>query len=281
MPSIAFGRKLQMQPVQLCDTLWSCVYVLVEILARSSLPARVSDKRLKCSIKLLPLCKDAVTINIYSLAVIELVKTMCCPAGPVHFGRCTPNTKVSFRCTYDKRWRFAKWLYIRSVYWQWFGKRSISRRSSVQAEGQREGRCWLGADAEKQRKSDNAYTRRSSLASESSCFSIRRWWLDVRQSFSSGRRANVSTAENDRRGKVCERRRLCVLSFVCTVCITFNLLTAERCYTFTLDMMLIHHSHRQNCCVLHRRFKGISQNRKLQSDWLTANFQESRCLISL
>lgn len=58
----------------------------MENLARSSLPARVSDKRLKRSIKLLSLCKDAVTINIYSLAVIELVKTMCRPVGPVHFG---------------------------------------------------------------------------------------------------------------------------------------------------------------------------------------------------
>jgi len=86
MPSIAFGRKLQMNPVQLCDTMWSCVYVLVENLASSSLPARVSDKRLKRSIKLLSLCKDAVTINIYSLAVIVLVKTMCRPVGPFHFG---------------------------------------------------------------------------------------------------------------------------------------------------------------------------------------------------
>lgn len=237
MPSIAFGRKLQMQPVQLCDTMWSCVYVLVENLARSSLPARVSDKRLKRSIKLLSLCKDAVTINIYSLAVIELVKTMCRPVGPVHFGHhhhARRRQKSVFNVHNDKRCRFAKCLYIRSVYWQWFGMLSVSRRSSVQAEGQRAGRCWLGADAEKQRKSDNACTSRSSLASESSCFSIRRWWLDVHQSFSSGRRASVSTAENDRRGKVCERRRLCVLSFVWTVCITFN---SKICYTFTLDTL--------------------------------------------
>lgn len=54
-------------------------------LACSSSPARVSDKRLNHSIKLLELCKDAVTINIYSLPVIELVKTMCCLTGPVHF----------------------------------------------------------------------------------------------------------------------------------------------------------------------------------------------------
>lgn len=56
-------------------------------MARSSSPARVSDKRLNHSIKLLELCKDAVTINIYSSPVIELVKAMCCLVGPVHFGR--------------------------------------------------------------------------------------------------------------------------------------------------------------------------------------------------
>lgn len=55
-------------------------------LARSSSPARVSDKRLNRSIKWLELCKDAVTINIYSLPVTELVKAMCCLVGHVHFG---------------------------------------------------------------------------------------------------------------------------------------------------------------------------------------------------
>lgn len=129
--------------------------------------------------------------------------------------QCTVETKISFRCTYDKCCHFAKWLCIRNVYWQRLAKLSISRRSSVQAVGQRAGRCWLGTDTEKQRESDNFNARRSSLASGSSCISIRRWWLDVHQSFSSGRLANVSTAENDRRGKACERGRLCALTFVC------------------------------------------------------------------
>lgn len=52
-------------------------------------------------------------------------------------------------------------------------------------------------------------------AEESSSISIRWWWLDVCQSFSSGRLANVSTAENDHRGKACEKGRLCALTFVC------------------------------------------------------------------
>lgn len=123
----------------------------------------------------------------------------CWPCSFWPSSQCTADTKFSLQCTYDKRCHCAKWLCIRNVYWQRFARLSIFRLSSVQAVGQRAGRCWLGTDAEKQRESDNFNARRSSLASESSCISIRRWWLDVHQSFSSGRLANVSTAENDER----------------------------------------------------------------------------------
>lgn len=122
--------------------------------------------------------------------------------------RCMVDTKVSFRCTYDECCHSAKWLCIRSVYWQRFAKLSVLCAKQA-------GRSWLGADAEKQRESDKVHACRRGLTSESSCIYIRRWWLDVRQSFSSGRLVNISTAKIDRRGKACERVRLCALSFVC------------------------------------------------------------------
>ncbi len=153
----------------------------------------------------------------------------CWPRSFWPSSQCTADTKVSFRHTYDKCCHFAKWLCIRSVCWQRFAKLSISRWSFVQATGQRAGRCWLGTDAEKQQ--DNVHTCRSSLASESSSISIRRWWLDVCQSFSSGRLANVSAAETDRRGKACEKVRLCILS----VCVTVACWQSKMCCSFTLQ----------------------------------------------
>lgn len=155
---------------------------------------------------------------------------MCRPVGPIHFGR-HRDAQRTRKSVFGVHMISAVALPNGSALEVFTGSDLGSAPSpdGPRCKQRDSGKADVGsALMRKNRKSDNAYTRRSSLASESSCFSIRRWWLDVRQSFSSGKRANVSTAENDKRGKVCERRRLCVLSFVCAVCITFNLLTAEK-----------------------------------------------------
>jgi len=165
-----------MKPVQLCDTMRSCVYVLVENLASSSLPARVSDKRLKRSIKLLSLCKDAVTINIYSLAVIVLVKTMCRPVGPFHFGH-HHFARRRQKSVFDVHMISVVALPNVSSLEVFTGSDLGCAPSpdGPQCKQRDSGQADVGSALMwRNRKSDNTYTCRSSLASESSCFFIRR-----------------------------------------------------------------------------------------------------------
>lgn len=223
----------------------------MEILARSSLPARVSDKRLKCFIKLLPLCKDAVTINIYSLAVIELVKTMCRPVGPVHFGRHCDARRTQ-KSVFGVHMISADALPNGSTL-EVFTDSDLG--SAPSPDGPRckqrdSGKADVGsALMRKKRESQITHIHAGAAwhpspaafpSGDDGLMCTSRFLLEVVPMF----QLLKMTGEEK-----CKRRRLCVLSLVCTECITFNLQTAERCYTFTLDMMLIPHSYRQNCLM--------------------------------